>query len=97
MVKLFGDILDWWSLTHVLWGMFFSLSMFFIPPIWSFVFVVLLAIVWEIYENTPGAYIPCCMTEGYTGDTIYNSVADVFCNATGYLITYALVHETVSP
>ena len=82
------SIFDWWSFTHILWGMFFSLSMLFIPAILSFVLVLCLAVLWELYENMPNAYIPCCMERGYSGDNIYNSIADVFCNMIGYGIVY---------
>lgn len=83
-------LFDWWSLTHILWGMFFSLSMFFVGEWLSFIIVFVLAVLWEMYENVPGAYIPCCMEEGYRGDSIFNSVADIFCNTLGYGIVYWL-------
>ena len=82
-------LVDWWSLTHVLFGMLFSIPLFFIDVGWSCLICLGLSILYEIIENTNlGVCIGeiICCSPNYRGDNFWNSVADVMFNMCGFCI-----------
>lgn len=87
-------LFDWWSFTHVFWGGVYSIPLFLWDNDgWSFVFMFVAAILYEIAENTDWgrrlAGAMCC-TKDYRGDNFWNSVADVICCSMGFLIMFAI-------
>lgn len=89
--------LDPYSLTHVAHGMMFAgLLVLLIPrvaPRWRFVIAIAFESVWEIIENTNvviGRYRAATASLGYQGDSIVNSLGDIFCCAIGFMIARKL-------
>lgn len=85
--------LDPYSLTHVAHGMMFAglLALLFakLAPHWRFVIAIGLESIWEMIENTNTVidrYREATAALGYHGDTILNSLGDIFCCAVGFLI-----------
>jgi Protein of unknown function (DUF2585). len=88
---------DPYSLTHVAHGMMFAgLLVLLIPrvsPKWRFVIAIALESIWEIIENTNAVierYRVATASLGYQGDSIVNSLGDIFCCAVGFLIARKL-------
>jgi len=88
---------DPYSLTHVAHGMMFAgLLVLLIPrvsPKWRFVIAIACESVWEIIENTNAVierYRVTTASLGYQGDSIVNSLGDIFCCAVGFLIARKL-------
>lgn len=88
---------DPYSLTHVAHGMMFAglLVLLFssVPPIWRFVMAMALESVWEIIENTNTIierYRVATASLGYQGDSVVNSLGDIFCCAIGFAIARKL-------
>ena len=89
--------LDPYSLTHVAHGLMFAglLVLLFrsVPPIWRFVIAIGLESVWEIIENTNMVierYRVATASLGYQGDSIVNSLGDIFSCAIGFMIARKL-------
>jgi hypothetical protein len=89
--------LDPYGLTHLSHGMMFAgLLVLLIPriaPHWRFVIAIALESVWEIIENTNTVierYRVATASLGYQGDSIVNSLGDIFCCAIGFLIARKL-------
>lgn len=89
--------LDPYGLTHVAHGMMFAgLLVLLIPrvlPIWRFVIAIALESAWEIIENTNAVierYRVATASLGYQGDSIVNSLGDIFCCAIGFMIARKL-------
>lgn len=87
---------DPYSFSHVLHGiLFFGLLYFFSDKLswmWRFNIAVLLEALWEILENSSiiiNRYRDAGAL-GYTGDSIINSVADLFCCGLGFVIAHYL-------
>jgi hypothetical protein len=86
-------LFDPYSLTHVLHGViFFIVLRAILPGITGrtrFLIAIIIESGWEILENSPliiERYRSVTVSLGYYGDSIANSVADIFCCAVGYLI-----------
>ena len=89
--------LDPYSLTHVAHGMMFAglLALLFanVAPHWRFVVAIGLESVWEMIENTNTVidrYREATAALGYHGDTILNSLGDIFCCGIGFMIARQL-------
>lgn len=89
--------LDPYSFTHVAHGMMFAgllvLVVSRVPPTWRFVIAIALESVWEIIENTNTVierYRVATASLGYQGDSIINSLGDIFCCAIGFVIARQL-------
>jgi Protein of unknown function (DUF2585) len=89
--------LDPYSLTHLLHGLMFAgvlaLALRRLSARWRFVCVIALEAVWEIIENTNiviQRYREATASLGYQGDTVVNSLGDVFCCAIGFMIARKL-------
>jgi hypothetical protein len=84
-------IADWYTLTHIVHGLGFYLLLWLaarpLPPRARFVLAVLLESAWEVFENTPlviNRYRAATISLDYYGDSIVNSVADVFAMMAGF-------------
>ncbi len=91
------QLLDPYSLTHVLHGfMFFWLiALLFkqMPRPWQLWLAMLLESAWEVFENTSfviNKYRTETAALGYTGDTVVNSVGDLACALIGFVIAQKL-------
>jgi hypothetical protein len=83
---------DWYSLSHIVHGLFFSAGLWLIarrwPMEWRFFAALLLEASWEVIENTPmviDRYRATTAALGYTGDSVINSLSDIAMMALGFL------------
>ncbi len=90
-------VLDPYSFSHVLHGFLFYGLIWLVArraPIRTRFFVaVVLEAAWEILENSPiviDRYRAVTIAQGYIGDSILNSVSDIFMAAFGFLIAWRL-------
>lgn len=86
-------ISDWYTLSHVLHGVIFYALLKLAAPRASLgvLFLAALAIeaAWEITENTPfiiDRYRQLALAQGYTGDSVLNSVFDTIAAGTGLML-----------
>lgn len=91
------QLFDPYSFTHILHGfvLFWLLALLFrhVSPAWQLSVAAILEALWEILENTPfviDRYREQTAALGYTGDTIVNSLGDLFCAIAGFLIARRL-------
>lgn len=89
--------LDPYTLTHVLHGvLFFWLASLIFARLsvgWQFFAAILAEAAWEVLENTNAVvekYRENTASLDYFGDSIFNSVGDVFSCAAGFWIAYKL-------
>jgi len=90
-------LIDPYSFTHILHGVleFWILGLIFrrIPLAWRLFMAVLIEGSWEIAENTNyviNRYREATISLDYFGDSIINSMSDIFCCATGFAIASRL-------
>ena len=90
-------LIDPYSFTHILHGVleFWLIGLVFrkVPLAWRLVIAVMIEATWEVAENS--AYIieryrTVTLSLDYFGDSIINSLSDIFCCATGFVIAYKL-------
>lgn len=86
---------DWYTPSHIIHGFlfyFFAWAVFRRASVaWRFAVAVFLEAAWEVVENTPWVieyYRNNTVSLGYVGDSIINSVMDVFWMALGFLIAW---------
>jgi hypothetical protein len=90
-------LFDPYSFTHVqhgllLWGLLAVLA----PRLalgWRFVLAVLIECAWEVFENTDfviDRYRAATVALGYQGDSIANSLGDIFSSAIGFWLARSL-------
>ena len=88
---------DPWSFAHIFWGIVTGLSAFWIGW-WSMLVTVLVAILFEILENTEiGSIVAanvCCHPD-YVGDNMWNSIFDILFNTVGGLISTIVIEYAV--
>ena len=91
------QLLDPYSLTHILHGFLFFWIMLLlfrrVPGAWQFWLALLLESAWEVFENTSfviNKYRTETAALGYQGDTIVNSLGDLACALVGFLIARRL-------
>ena len=91
------QLLDPYSLTHVLHGFLFfwliTLRFRRMSRAWQFWLALLLESAWEVFENTSfviNKYRTETAALGYTGDTIVNSLGDLGCALIGFLVARQL-------
>ena len=84
---------DWYTFSHVLHGIGFYFLLWLaarrLKPETRFVLAVLFEAAWEVAENTPfiiDRYRAATISLDYFGDSIINSVADVFAMMLGFWI-----------
>jgi hypothetical protein len=90
-------VFDPYSFTHVLHGLllFWLLAWVFkrMALKWQVTLAILLEAVWEVLENSPfiiQRYREATIGQGYTGDSIVNSLSDILCCAAGVLLARKL-------
>jgi hypothetical protein len=89
------QIADWYTFTHVVHGVGFYFLLWLTakrrPPGVRFVLAVLLEAGWEVLENTPmviNRYRATTISLDYYGDSIVNSVSDVFAMMLGFWVAH---------
>jgi Protein of unknown function (DUF2585) len=91
------QLTDWYTYTHLLHGFLFYLLLWLIAP--KAALPVKLAVVfgieamWEIAENSPfivERYRQSALAQGYSGDSIVNSIVDSFAAALGFVLAHVL-------
>lgn len=90
-------LFDPYSFSHVLHGfIFFWLLMLIVPRLnvyWKMVCAVVIEAGWELLENSSfiiQRYREGTIDQGYSGDSILNSVSDIACCMLGFLIALKL-------
>ena len=90
-------LIDPYSFTHILHGMleFWLIGLVFprVPLAWRMLIAVAIEGSWEIAENSSyviNRYREATISLNYFGDSIINSMSDIFCCATGFVIAYKL-------
>jgi hypothetical protein len=84
---------DWYTFSHVLHGIGFYFLLWLVARRlnlgWRFVLAVLLEATWEVAENSPiiiNRYRAATIALDYFGDSVVNSVADIFAMMLGFWI-----------
>ena len=90
-------VFDPYSFTHVLHGVleFWLIGLVFrrMPLAWRLLLAIIIESTWEVAENSSyiiQRYRTVTLSLDYFGDSIINSLADIFCCATGFTIAYKL-------
>ena len=90
-------LIDPYSFTHILHGVleFWLLGLIFrkVPVVWRLLIAVMIEGSWEIAENSTyviNRYREATISLDYFGDSIINSISDILCCATGFVIAYKL-------
>ena len=88
---------DPYSFTHILHGVleFWLIGLVFrrVPLAWRLLIAVMIESSWEIAENSTyviNRYREVTISLDYFGDSIINSMSDIVCCATGFVIAYEL-------
>lgn len=86
---------DWYTFSHVIHGFLFYLALWYLFPRMSVAMRLLLAmgieVGWELFENTPmviAHYREQALAQGYTGDSIINSIFDTLAMVFGFLLAW---------
>jgi hypothetical protein len=89
--------LDPYSFTHILHGVMFAgvlaLLIRRLAASWRFVTAIAMECAWEMIENSNAViqhYRQATAALGYDGDTVLNSLGDIFCCGIGFLIAVKL-------
>lgn len=90
-------LIDPYSFTHILHGVleFWLIGLVFrkMPLAWRFTIAIFIESSWEVAENTNyiiNRYREATISLDYFGDSIINSLADIFCCGLGFVIAYKL-------
>ena len=90
-------ITDWYTFSHVIHGIAFYFGLRLVAPRLpvglAFVAAVGLEVAWELVENTPfiiDRYRESALAQGYSGDSVVNSVSDTLAMALGFLLALRL-------
>ena len=90
-------LFDPYSLTHFLHGIlfFWLISLVFgkMPIVWQFTLAIFLECAWELVENSVAViehYRTATLALNYYGDSIFNSIGDVFSCGAGFIVAYKL-------
>lgn len=91
------QLTDWYTFSHIIHGfLFYALLRMLFPKmtVWRrLAYAVGIEVAWEILENTPMViqhYREQALAQGYTGDSILNSVSDSVAMTVGFLIAWRL-------
>lgn len=90
-------LFDPYSFTHILHGVlyFWLISLIFrkMPLAWQLFTAIFVECAWEILENTNliiEHYRAATLALNYYGDSIANSLGDIFCCGAGFILAYKL-------
>ena len=90
-------ISDWYIFSHVIHGFIFYFLLWLIAPrmplAQRFALALMVEAGWEMIENTPfiiDRYRQSALAQGYTGDSVINSVFDTLAAALGFLLARLL-------
>jgi len=93
---------DWYTFSHAIHGLLFYLGLWYFFPrmeVWKrLLFAVGIEAAWEIVENTPmviNHYREQALAQGYTGDSIINSISDTMAMIIGFIMARRLPVWTV--
>ena len=88
---------DWYTFSHIIHGFLFYLGLWYffprMPLAWRLTLAIGIEAAWEIAENTPMViqhYREQALAQGYTGDSIINSVSDTMSMIGGFLMARKL-------
>ena len=88
---------DWYTFSHVIHGFLFYLALWFffprMPLKWRLALALGIEAGWEVIENTPVVidhYRQQALAQGYTGDSIINSLFDTLAALLGFLLAWRL-------
>lgn len=91
------QVADWYTPSHVIHGVafFFAARLLFpkLPLLALFAIAMSVELAWEIIENSPPVierYRAQALAQGYSGDSILNSVSDLVAAAAGFLLALSL-------
>ena len=91
------QITDWYTPSHVIHGVLFYWLLWLVAPRvpmgLRLAAAVGIEVGWEILENTPliiERYRQSALAQGYSGDSILNSVSDTLAAVLGFLIAWRL-------
>jgi hypothetical protein len=91
------QLTDWYTFSHVIHGLIFYLGLSLFFPRLSVGTRLILALCiesgWEIFENTDmiiNRYREQALAQGYFGDSIVNSIGDMFAVIVGFLAAWRL-------
>lgn len=92
------QITDWYTPSHVIHGLlFFALARLLFRGRWSLLLALSLAlgieVAWELTENSPAIiarYREQSLAQGYSGDSILNSLCDTLAMLTGFWLAARL-------
>jgi hypothetical protein len=92
---------DWYTFAHVLDGFGFYLALWLVgwkwPPLLRLIVATMLAVAWEIVENTDFVidhFRLATIALGYRGDSVVNSVGDVIACILGFALAALLPVRT---
>ncbi len=90
-------ITDWYTFSHIIHGFIFYLILWKIfpriPAVWRLLMAMGIEISWELVENTPTIiqhYREQALAQGYTGDSIINSLSDTLSMVIGFIMARKL-------
>ena len=90
-------LIDPYSFTHVLHGIieFWLIGLIFrrVPLVWRLFLALMIESSWEVAENTQyviNRYREATISLDYYGDSVLNSLADIVCCGTGFVIALVL-------
>ncbi len=90
-------LFDWYTPSHIVHGVIFYAALTLAAPRLSLLTRFLLALGietgWELFENTDfiiGRYREQALAQGYTGDSIINSLMDVLAMMAGFALAWRL-------
>lgn len=88
---------DWYTFSHVIHGFAFFYALHLVAPRLplglAFVAAVGIEVGWELLENTPAVierYRESALAQGYSGDSVLNSISDTAAMALGFLLAARL-------
>ncbi len=97
VVKSIGNsqhLSDWYTFSHIIHGFIFYWILWKLFPTmhigWRLLLAVAIEVGWEVLENTPmviNHYRQQALAQGYTGDSILNSVSDTLAMIFGFVFS----------